>query len=90
MLFILHIILGITKITGRRNSVIQLAQLRVWHEDKIGPYGYMHAAYDMFEHASDDKKERKVYAGHRSRASRKGPFTSRLAKASPEYMAVSA
>eukprot|EP00983_Pelagomonas_calceolata_P053775 1143424-Pelagomonas_calceolata.AAC.2 len=30
------------------------------------------------------EKERKVYAGHRPRAFRKGPLTSKLARASPE------
>eukprot|EP00983_Pelagomonas_calceolata_P057828 1145230-Pelagomonas_calceolata.AAC.1 len=30
------------------------------------------------------EKKRKVYAGHRPRASRKGPLTSKLARASPE------
>eukprot|EP00983_Pelagomonas_calceolata_P035316 1104461-Pelagomonas_calceolata.AAC.1 len=29
-------------------------------------------------------KKRKVYAGHRPRALRKGPLTSKLARASPE------
>eukprot|EP00983_Pelagomonas_calceolata_P049586 1141577-Pelagomonas_calceolata.AAC.3 len=30
------------------------------------------------------EKERKVYAGHRPRALRKGPLTSKLARAPPE------
>eukprot|EP00983_Pelagomonas_calceolata_P073151 1152023-Pelagomonas_calceolata.AAC.4 len=57
---------------GVGTAAIQMAKSQ---RDALNTRNLIHAPFE---------KKRKVYAGHRPRALRKGPLTSKLARASPE------